>query len=303
MRIFAPGYYKNFKCIADKCTHSCCVGWEIDVDAQTLKKHEESVDDISRELISSVCECDGVKYIRLSDDGRCPFLDSRGLCRIISAKGESYTSHICREHPRFYHKLAGRIEVGIGAVCEEAARLILESDCYYELYPLERDIDGAVTEGIPDALSHRNRIFSILRDCSTFTESLELVCTEYGIDKGILTGREIMSALSELELLDESHARMLSFVSYQCPKWAEQRLKRFLAYLIYRHVSVAESEDMIGARVAFSLLLSGILAAYAGGLEFGDTESLVLGARTVSEEIEYSPDNCDSLIFELYSLT
>ncbi len=29
MNTYAPDYYTEFKCIADKCTHSCCVGWEI----------------------------------------------------------------------------------------------------------------------------------------------------------------------------------------------------------------------------------------------------------------------------------
>ena len=33
MRIIAPDYYREFHCIADKCRHSCCIGWEIDIDA------------------------------------------------------------------------------------------------------------------------------------------------------------------------------------------------------------------------------------------------------------------------------
>lgn len=40
MKLYAPEYYKNFKCIADKCEHSCCIGWEIDIDEETLKKYE-----------------------------------------------------------------------------------------------------------------------------------------------------------------------------------------------------------------------------------------------------------------------
>ncbi len=37
MKLFAPRYYKKFKCSADKCDHSCCVGREIDVDETALK--------------------------------------------------------------------------------------------------------------------------------------------------------------------------------------------------------------------------------------------------------------------------
>ena len=32
MKLYAPAYYKEFACIADRCKHSCCIGWEIDVD-------------------------------------------------------------------------------------------------------------------------------------------------------------------------------------------------------------------------------------------------------------------------------
>ena len=40
MKLYAPTYYKNFKCIADACEHSCCIGWEIDIDPEALEKYE-----------------------------------------------------------------------------------------------------------------------------------------------------------------------------------------------------------------------------------------------------------------------
>ena len=40
MKTIVPNYYKNFRCIADKCRHSCCVGWEIDVDDATMEKYK-----------------------------------------------------------------------------------------------------------------------------------------------------------------------------------------------------------------------------------------------------------------------
>ena len=38
MKLFAPKYYTEFSCIADRCRHSCCIGWEIDIDADTAEK-------------------------------------------------------------------------------------------------------------------------------------------------------------------------------------------------------------------------------------------------------------------------
>ena len=31
-----PSYYKNFRCIGSVCTDNCCIGWEIDIDEDTL---------------------------------------------------------------------------------------------------------------------------------------------------------------------------------------------------------------------------------------------------------------------------
>ena len=94
MIIYRPSYYNEFKCIADKCRHSCCVGWEISVDDDTLKRYE----DIDRDDI--LCHIDDGQ-IMLCEGERCPFLKSDGLCRLIAELGDDYTSKICREHPRF----------------------------------------------------------------------------------------------------------------------------------------------------------------------------------------------------------
>ena len=32
-----PNYYDKFKCIANRCKHSCCIGWEIDIDEDTME--------------------------------------------------------------------------------------------------------------------------------------------------------------------------------------------------------------------------------------------------------------------------
>ena len=34
MKIRVPDYYDEFKCIADKCTDTCCAGWQVDVDEE-----------------------------------------------------------------------------------------------------------------------------------------------------------------------------------------------------------------------------------------------------------------------------
>ena len=79
MKLYAPGYYKNFKCVADKCNHSCCVGWEIDVDEKTLEKYKNLNNDYKKTIIESI-SLEGAPHFRLTCGERCPHLDEKGLC-------------------------------------------------------------------------------------------------------------------------------------------------------------------------------------------------------------------------------
>ena len=36
MLFVVPDFYEDFHCLAGKCAHSCCVGWEIDIDEDSF---------------------------------------------------------------------------------------------------------------------------------------------------------------------------------------------------------------------------------------------------------------------------
>ena len=40
MQFTFPNYYKEFSCIAGACPDTCCAGWQIVIDDQTLKKYQ-----------------------------------------------------------------------------------------------------------------------------------------------------------------------------------------------------------------------------------------------------------------------
>ncbi len=136
MKLYAPKYYLDFKCIADKCTHSCCIGWEIDVDDEALKLYESVSDGYGNEIRKSI-DFSETPHFRLSVGERCPHLDDFGLCRIIKNLGEGFLCHICREHPRFYNNTSVGLEVGLGMACQEASRIVLSSDSFSEFAELE----------------------------------------------------------------------------------------------------------------------------------------------------------------------
>lgn len=41
MEIRVPHYYRKFKCTADKCPDTCCAGWQIVIDEETLEKYHK----------------------------------------------------------------------------------------------------------------------------------------------------------------------------------------------------------------------------------------------------------------------
>ena len=53
-----PSYYKDFRCIASDCTENCCIGWEIDVDEDTLAYYKSIGSDFSRRLCAAIAPAD-----------------------------------------------------------------------------------------------------------------------------------------------------------------------------------------------------------------------------------------------------
>lgn len=130
MKIIVPDYYKDFHCIAGACRHSCCIGWEIDVDEDSQRRFS-NLPDIAPHVENG--------HIRLLEGERCLFLNADGLCDMIINHGEDILCGICRDHPRFRNFWADRVEMGLGLVCEEACRLILTRSEPMKLSVLEDD--------------------------------------------------------------------------------------------------------------------------------------------------------------------
>lgn len=293
IEIFAPIYYKKFKCIADKCSHSCCVGWQIDVDEKTLEGYESLSASKRLELLSHMEEEEGVTHIRLCDDGSCPFLDERGLCRIISSIGESFISEICREHPRFYNRTARGIELGLGLVCEEACRIVLTDDDFGVFEKVsEREEDNAFIGY--DALPHRDFLLSILSNRElSYEEKLSQIEGAYSVSSGIKSLSEWQVVINTLEFMNDENRHLFLSLTEKNSN-ATRYIERFLAYLITRYVTESESYDNLRARLGFCLLGAHLMKCAEVKSEAGIFEF----ARIFSEEIEYSEDNVAALIFE-----
>lgn len=299
MKLYAPKYYKDFACIADKCRHSCCIGWEIDIDNITLEKYR-NLNHNYAEIINNNIDKDGAPHFQLAAHDRCPHLNSNGLCEIILNLGEDYLCDICREHPRFYNTVSDRREVGIGMACEEAGRIILTSD-NYSVFAEVGEVCGESEESSFDTLVHRDKLYSILSDTALpYNEKLHIIYNEYRVSPSVLSDDEWQDVLSSLEYLDGAHKSLLSNYSSEVCTASEHEkiLERALAYFIFRHCTEASDETDFRISLGFCLFCERLLASLLKSENAHNINDAVRFAQIISEEIEYSEDNTDSIKFE-----
>ena len=301
MKLFAPKYYERFVCIADRCRHSCCVGWEIDVDQDTYQKYAELSGGYGDEIKKSITHGD-TPHFALCEGDRCPHLNENGLCKIILNLGEDHLCDICREHPRFYNFTSHGKEVGLGIACEEACRIVLSSDDYNTIICLGDD-DSEPDDYCFDATVHRDEIYRLLSDRSKpYTERLDMIRDMHGVSLSIHNDDRWREIIGSLEFLDESHRDLfMQFTS--APKRSnetEKLLERALAYFIYRHCTEAYDEYELRISLGLCLFLESLLASLMQGAS--DFSKICDFARIISEELEYSTDNTDSIKneFDIY---
>lgn len=282
-----PDFYDDFSCIADKCRHSCCLGWEIDIDDDSLRRFM-AVDGEFGEYMRRNIELEPSPHFVLGKDERCPFLRGDGLCRMILTLGEDSICDICREHPRFYNELPGRLEAGLGLCCEEATRLLLEGTEHLALVTSGED------EGVEDELlSLRDEIYDILRhDELSFSQREERALELFSMAPLPFDAASLKELYLSLERLDEEWSERLNSL---VPAVLEPRLSslpylRLAEYFIYRHFATAPDEYEAALRLQFAFLSTKLICALDS--IFHDAES----TRLYSSEIEYSDENVEKIL-------
>ena len=304
MKLIAPDYYNKFSCIADKCRHSCCVGWEIDIDEKTYEYYKTVGGDLGKALKSNICVCDGTASFVLDGDERCPFLESDGLCRLIKELGENSLCNICADHPRFRSFYSERMEIGLGLCCEAAAELILKQEHKVRLITLDED-EEKLTEDEKYLIGYRNQLFAITQDRDfTVEERLENLAVFSGIALPEMSLAEWAEFYLSLERLDEEWTHKLNLLKTAegsaIPSSLQVSFEQLLVYLLYRHIPSALDDGDIASKIGFAVLSVKIIAAILSKEEKQDSEALAELARLYSSEIEYSQENLNTLWDILY---
>ena len=202
-----PLYYKEFRCIADRCPDTCCAGWGIVVDRESTEKYSLADGAIGEKLRRSMTVDSDGDTVFICQNRRCPFLLESNLCEIYIELGEESLCKTCTLFPRFVTDLGSRKETGISLSCPEAARLIFASSEPIEFETAEEDapiqpncIDptlyftliGAQKTAI-NILQNRNfpierRLIAFLRYCEAVQKNIRLgICDKIDITDGFFS--------------------------------------------------------------------------------------------------------------------
>lgn len=300
MGVYVPVYYSRFRCVAADCRHTCCAGWQIDIDADTQAIYQKMTGASGEAIRASLVAHAGGVHFATDKNGRCLHLDGQGLCRLIVEGGEGMLCHICREHPRFYNSVAGHTLCGLGAVCETAAQLMLDEPDHTTLVC----IDGGVAPLSLDdaALWPHAALFATLKNSAVpFHERLAQIRQQFAGGLS-LPPREWHRLFDSLEYLDRKNKKRFKrawrYAGCDMERDAEPEVallgERFLSYLLFRHVMpTADGREGCLAVATALVLLRIFLSLLAMG------EAPAVAARTVSEELEYSEDNMEAIRFAL----
>ena len=133
MKIVKPTFYKTFKCIAGDCPDSCCQGWEVDADSDSLEYYktlDNSLEIKKRiDTVLSKDEFDNTIFT-LAPKKRCPFLNDKNLCDMHIAIGGEHTPYPCRTFPRFIYDFGGTREIGISFSCPVASDMMYNTESF-----------------------------------------------------------------------------------------------------------------------------------------------------------------------------
>ena len=303
MKLIVPSYYPAFSCIADQCRHSCCIGWEIDIDDKTAQCYRTFLGKIGDRMRTNIdFSADPPHFILQGTEERCPFLNDRGLCDIILTCGEDALCQICTDHPRFRNFFSDRTEIGLGLCCEAAAALVLGWEDSVTMIDLSDD--GENTEQPED-----EQAFFALRDTLIAVLQNRTQPLDVRIDKmlSVVGGvrfddmRPWAEFLSGLEILDAVWTAALETVGDEREVLPGHTGEQLMVYLLMRHLpKMLDGEDH-ATLASFAVLGYDLICALYASSPEHDFVSLCELVRLFSSEIEYSEENLYAVFDEIAS--
>lgn len=136
--VTAPDWMKEFTCIANKCSETCCQQWNIDVDPIHAECYTHLGDPELQMIMDGLLHRfqlrrSGMRKPELQyrflltnqAEQRCPLLNEEGFCRLQKKYGAEILCDTCYFHPRTFWQMDEKVGMSACLSCPECARLAL----------------------------------------------------------------------------------------------------------------------------------------------------------------------------------
>lgn len=296
MKEAVPNYYHKFKCIADKCKHNCCIGWEIDIDDDTMMLYESLNTPLGDKIRANITG--DIPHFVLKDGDRCPFLLENGLCEIIKEYGEDAICDICYLHPRFKNFYSDFTETGLGLACEEAARIILTE---VDKFSIEIPKDAKLTQKEKEFFAKREEIFELLTDRNlNIHKRFSALAEVFGFE---LSLENLANKYKSMEILDSNWLKLIDTLNgkeFDGKIFDEDKFQTFFeqlsVYFIFRHLSTGLEDGDYTKGVKFALVSCYFIGALIECNMLMEWEDIIDIVRMYSAEIEYAYENTQGVM-------
>ena len=166
MKYTIPHYFEDFKCVAAECEDTCCAGWAIMIDEETLEKYKNMEGAFGNRLRNSI-DWENGSFCQY--EKRCAFLNEDNLCDLHLEAGEHALCDTCRDYPRHKEEFEGIREGSLSLSCIEAAKLILGCKEPVQFISFEDDVEDEEYEDFDYLLytkltDAREKVLSVLQN-------------------------------------------------------------------------------------------------------------------------------------------
>ncbi len=332
-----PSYFKKFVCIADKCPDTCCAGWDVVIDSESLEKYKHLTGAYAEKIRSLITTDSDGDSIFISQNKKCPFLLESGFCEMYTELGHENLCHTCRFFPRFINSFGARIETGISLSCPEAARLIFEDDG--KLILETEETDGSIIPADFDAelyftlLNARKKAIDILqcrkfsierRICAflEFSQDVQQYIKQYEYDEITAIDidgyfkkiyafssskckralRKFFSDYSSLEYINSDYYYLLlssETIDIKGFSVSDNEYEQLLIYFVFRYfITAAYDGDLLTKSKLAAVSFIAVKRTHAKDNSLSKNRRVEL-CQKYSKEIEHCQNNLD---FMLYSM-
>ena len=325
-----PNYYKEFRCIADKCPDTCCADWEVVVDDNSLTKYSALSGSYAKILRSRISVDDDGDTVFSPVNGRCPFLLDNGLCEMYIEIGEGFLCKTCRLFPRHITYFGARTETGISLSCPEAARLILrdrpieflteETDGFPEPTSIDPNLYFTLLEARKISIDVlQNRKFSIEKrisaflmlcneiapyirknDCDSVREILKkdfLLCENISFNQSRAkrVNAKLLCDFSSLEMLDTQWKTALeeAFSAFEIRRCGNE-FENLMIYFVFRYFMLAVFDRSLLPKAKFAVVSFLVIRRLVSFAEEKKSER-IKAMQKYSKEVEHSALNMEYL--------